>query len=170
MNEYDPEKDIGAAVRLLATLLERANTTAQHLDSQTNILIGLSSAIFIFAASRFQIGDQNSIWLPLTFFAAISALISLLAIHPPRFMRKKGQKESLLYNKKIIELSVEEYGTKLGAISTDREALIENYSTEIYNLYKYYYRPKRRLFNLARNVLFAGVIVGLLILIANLFS
>ncbi len=155
--------------RYLTSMLDRANAFVQHLDTQINILLGVCLAIFLYSVGRF-IEDRNAIYLLiLGIFAGISALICLLAVHPHRFMRKRGQSESLMYNKKIIGFkSALEYSKKLEKTLEDREFLIKEYSTEIYNLYKHYYRPKRKLFNLARNILVDGIILGLLVFLVSL--
>jgi len=170
MVEYDPKKDMRTLIRLLATTLDRATVFAQHIDRQTNILIGISSAIFLFTAGWIQSGEAELFLIILAIFAGLSSLAALFAIHPTRFMRKRGQEESLLYNKKIVSFEfAKDYGSQLDEISLDRDKMIEQYSLEIYNLYKYYYRPKRKLFNLSRNILICGVFVGLLVFVVGLF-
>jgi len=71
-----------------------------------------------------------------------------------------------LYNKKITGFnSYREYADALDDLTKNRDALVKEYSMEIYNLYKYYYRPKRKLFNSARNMLIAGILLSLFALI-----
>ncbi len=166
INDKSSSEDLGATIRCLGNMLDRANVFAQHLDTQTNILIGLSSAIFLFSVTHFQLTPESLFWLILGIFAAMAAFIGLLAVHPPRFMRKRGQEESLLYNKKITGFdSHREYANILCDLTKNRDALIREYSAEIYNLYKYYYRPKRKLFNSARNILITGILLSLSVLI-----
>lgn len=166
---YNPKKDIGSAVRFMNGLLDRASNFAQHIDAQTNIILGLSSAIFIFSASRLQTSQDNHFFLVLCAFAAISALVSLYAIHPPKFLRKRGQKESLMYNKKITSFSTpSKYSNSLCKIIGNRDLVISEYAVEIYNLYKFYYRPKRKLFRIARDILITGIFLSLLTLLLNI--
>src|SRR3990167_7052656 len=157
---YDPKKDIGATIRFLNGILEKRDTFARHIDSQVQILIGLSSATFLFSGSNL-----------LGTFAALAALVGLLAIHPPRFMRKRGQNESLMYNKKISSFaSSSKYEEELRRVVGDQDALIKQYSIEIYNLSKYYYQPKRKLFRISRNLYFAGIGLSLTLLIFAFFA
>ena len=101
-------------------------------------------------------------------FSATSSFISLLAIHPPKVLRKRNQIESLMYNKKIASLkSSKEYARQLENIFSDEKKIIEQFSIEIYNLCKYYYRPKRKLFNLSRNVLISGIFIALIAFIVD---
>lgn len=156
-------EDNGGSMRFLNGILEKATAFVRHFDSQTNVLVSISSAILLLVVSRMY--SQEVINIPLLIlgsFAGISALVSLYAIHPPRFMRKKRQEESLMYNKKVANFpSYVEYKDKLREVMEDREKVLQQYSMEIYNLYKYYYRPKRKLFNTARNLLIAGVFLSL---------
>lgn len=95
-------------------------------------------------------------------FSAMATVIALLAIHPPRFMRKTGQEESLMFTKRIANFaSFQEYEKELVKILDKPEKIVNQYAIELYNLSKYYYRPKRSLFNLARNILLTGVALTL---------
>ncbi|MEK7510215.1 MAG: hypothetical protein AAB567_01490 [Patescibacteria group bacterium] len=171
-----PQKQIRAGKELKASsahfldgLLEKSYEFAQHLDAQTNILVGVSTAIFLFSLSAFLGDHPRILFLVLGFFSGLSSLIGLFAIHPPKFMRKRGQEESLMYNKKIASfLSAEEYGRELGKILDDGRAVTQQYATEIYNVAKYYYRPKRRLFHWSRNILIAGIFFSLLSFLISL--
>ncbi|MBI5153107.1 MAG: hypothetical protein HZA36_01470 [Parcubacteria group bacterium] len=168
---YDPKKDLGANVRFLSAILEKTRSMVIHLDSQTNILIGISSAIFIFSAQRAQLSGENVLFFVLTIFSVSAALVALLAIHPPKNMRKRGQGESLMFNKKIMAFSTPaEYEHALGIILGDQNAMLREFSVEIYNLSKYYYRPKRSLFNLSRNILLFGIALSSLMFISRFIS
>ena len=165
-------EDMGSVVRFLNAFLDKSTRIVQHLDAQINILIGISSAIFLFSASKFLQPNQeiSLLFLIITLAAGLSAFVALFAIHPPRFMRKRGQKESLLYNKNISGLnSFKEYAQALKELTTDKDAMIEQYSIEIYNLAKYYYGPKRRLFHLSRNILIIGIVFFIIAILINIF-
>jgi len=160
-------EDNGGLVRFLTGIMQKASDFVRHLDSQANILISISSAIFLFSISRLY--EQGISYIPLVllaFFAALSALVGLCAIHPPRFMRKQNQKESIMYGKAVSGFSsADAYQDALRDVLQDREKVLEQYATEIYNMHKYYYRPKRQLFNIARNLLLSGVLLSLLSLL-----
>src|SRR3989338_11330369 len=156
--------DNGALVKFLSGILDKGSALVHHADSQTNILMGISSAIFIFSlSSSLQRGHMEIPFLILILFSAFSSLAGLYAIHPPRFMRKKQQEESVMYNKKISDFtSSDDYFKVLWSVMLNRTEFVRQYSMEIYNLYKYNYGPKRKLFKLARNLLIAGLVCSLL--------
>ena len=164
--KYDPKKDLGDALRLLNMVLEKNEKMVQHLDSQINILIGLSSAVFIFSTSRVLNSAEPTPFIFLATFSALGALCGLFAVHPPKFMRKRGQTESLMYNKKITEFgSAEGYKKELSSLIGDQKAIVEQYANEIFNLSTYYYRPKRELFKFSRNLLLLGVLMSVALLL-----
>lgn len=145
-------------IELLNGILHKADSFAQHLDTQANILIGINLAIFLISISFYRDHVGEFFFLTLATITGISTLVSLLTIHPPRFMRKRGQRESLFYNKRVAEFgSSTKYINAVQKITRDRKKVTEEYLLEIYNVYKYYYRPKRRLYNLARNILIIGI-------------
>ncbi len=157
------------STRFLDETLEKSYSFAQHLDTQTNILVGVSMAVFLFSLSSFFDQPGQLPFLMLGLFAGLSCLIGLFAIHPPKFMRKRGQEESLMYHKHIIGFSTPgAYSERLKEIIEDKNAVVEQYATEIYNVSKYYYRPKRKLFHLARNLLMVGIVAALLTFSATL--
>ena len=171
---YDPEKDLGAGTRFLGNILYKTIGLVQHMDTQISILLGTSSAIFLFSLSRAVVDKESSIskyFYILIFFSLLSSIVCLLSVHPPRWLRKRNQKESLLYNKTISEFySPDEFESKLLGIMGKQDLLTKEYSKEIYNLAKYYYRPKRKLFNLARNILFLGFFTVFLVFVSEIFS
>lgn len=156
------KKDLNEfSAKFLEELIEKSYQFVLNLDSQTNILVGVSSAIFLFSVSRFLEVTQDVTFLVLAVFAAASALVGLFAIHPPRFMRKRGQEESLMYHKHIVGFrSPKEYARELLKVIGNKNRITEEFATEIYNVSKYYYRPKRKLFHLARNLLLLGILAS----------
>jgi hypothetical protein len=144
--------------------LENAYSFVHHFDTQTNILVGISTAVVAIAASGVR--EQHSLFafLVLGAFSSISVILGLYAIHPPRFMRKKNQRESVFYNKHIIEYgSPEQFADELTRTLKDKHELVAQYTREMHNLFKYYYRPKRTMFKLSRNALMIGIILSTLI-------
>lgn len=169
-NDSDPRHNLIAEVNLLANILQKGVDFTRHIDMQSNVLIGISSAVFLFAATKIP-NDLNGAFLLLGFFSALATITALMAVHPPRFMRKRGQKESLLYNKRIVAFpSAEEYRRELAHVVGSQDAILQQYATEIYNIYKYFYLPKRRLFKASRNLLFAGIFFALLAFLPNFHS
>lgn len=161
MNEKNFDNDeFQGNVSFLGNILDKTSSFIQHMDTQINIIIGISSAIFLYSSSQTILA--NHLVSPiLSIFSAASIIIGLFAIHPPRFMRKKGQKESLIYNKKISDYSSStEYSAKLSEVLGDIDKIREHYAREIYNMSSYYYRPKRKLYRWSRDVLLWGIILA----------
>ncbi len=153
---------------LVGEILDRIADVTQHLDHQINILIGISSALFLFVAAALEHDQGNIPLIIIGVFAAGSALGGLIAVHPPRYTRKHNQPESMLYNKRIASMpSAAAYTAEIKKICHDPDAIINEVSTEIYNLAKYYYRPKREIFHFARHLLFIGLALGLTVFLAT---
>ena len=177
MKDMDKQKEVRSNAQKLEGLpahfadrtLEKSYAFAQHLDTQTNILVGVSTAIFLFSLSRVLSEGGHLPFVLLSFFAGLSSFVGLFAIHPPKFMRKRGQEESLMYHKHIIGFSSPaEYAKQILAVVDDENRIIKEYATEIYNVSKYYYRPKRILFHMARNLLILGILVSFLSFVLTL--
>jgi len=163
--DKDRRIDNDSALKFMINILDKSTAFTQHIDNQINILLGISMAIFVFSTSRIE-GENSIIFLILGIFSAISALIGLIAIHPPKTMRKRGQRESIIYNKKINSYpSPAEYQKRLLETMENFDKVAEQYSIEIYNMYNYYYRPKRNLYKWSRSILFAGIIASVLLFI-----
>ena len=162
--EFDQQKvdakELENTLTLLDSILQKATSTMIHFDTQTNILIGITIAISALALSHID-NEQNSlVFIVMSFFSMLSTFICLYAVHPPKRMTKRGQKESLFYNKNIIEFGTPAvYAKELNILSHSKDKIIEQYALDIYNIYKYHCGPKRRLFNIGRNVLFFGIFV-----------
>ncbi len=153
---------------VLNEILQKVNSHCEHIDVQVNIIVALITAVFIFSAQRFlaEAPKQPLYLLVLILFSALSAIAGLLAVNPPGFMRKKGQKESLLYHRRIAQFnSTNEYTEKLEEMLSSKKNITEGYSTEIYNLSRYYYLPKRNLFHLSRNFLMFGLTLSFILFI-----
>lgn len=164
------EKEIKTHEDLIGNTLEYIAEFIRHLDHQINIVIGISTATFLLAVSIFE-KEQGSLALFLIMICAGgSALVGLLAVHPPHFMAKRGQPESLLYRKKIQSFeSFKEYEQAVVEAMTSPEKTREQYAIEVYNLCKYYYRPKRILFHISRKLLFVGIALSLTMFLAHFF-
>lgn len=157
--------------QILEGLVQKSRNIADHVDSQTNIIIGVSAAVFVFSLSRILDETIELPFLVISIFSGASTIIGLLAIHPPNSMRKCGQKESIMYNRSISSFkSPSDYAKALAQTMASEKRILEEYATEIYNLSKYYYRPKRRLFHLARNVFITGIVLTFFVYIVELGS
>ena len=160
------ETDLEAVVEFLDGLSNKIIERTRNLDAQSNVIIGLSTGIFLLAINEVMNSEHLHITLSLVaFFSALSAIVALIAIRPPAWMVLKGQKQSLLYTQKIASFSsAKKYSRELIKILNCDEDIFHQYAIEIYNLSKYYYRPKRKLFAIARNIFLFGVIFSLIFL------
>ena len=155
----------------LDSILDRITEVSQHIDHQCNILIGLSIAVFLFTASVFEKDHQNIPMLVMAIFSGLAALVGLLAIRPPRRLRKQGQPESLMYNRTIAGYSTsQEYADRLTEALKDEESMTKQYALEIYNISRYQYRPKRQLFLVARRFLLTGVTLAVLVFVIEVLQ
>jgi len=156
--------------KVLDSILQKNAANVRQLDVQANILLGLCSALFMFSITK-AYGQEFSLPVViLAIFTGVAALMSLYSIHPPKRMRHKGQQESL-FSKAIPKFPTDkEYGDGLREMFKEEDKVVEQYALEIYNIDKFYYRPKRKLFNYARNILIAGIFLSLVAFIATFFS
>lgn len=162
----DEITDDGAIAKYLATFIEKSQQMAQALDTQINILIGIALAVFAFISSQF-LTTHNVGYLTASIFVALSAVASLVAIHPPKFFRKKvkgyEKKKSSLFAASIAEYSSStEYAVELIKAVKSRTIIMEQCAIDIYNISTYYYLPKRKLFILSRNLFLIGVMIGII--------
>lgn len=158
----DKEVELLSIVEFLGGMTQKSGQFTHQLDVQASILIGITSAIFIFSLAKFFDGTKELPLIIIGGFSAVSTLIGLLAIHPPKFMRKVGQEESLMFNKRIANYdSFQEYEKDLIKVLDRPERMVNEYAIELYNLSKYYYRPKRDLFNFSRNCFLTGIVLSL---------
>jgi hypothetical protein len=165
-----PEKEDDKHENLIESVLHHVSESTRHLDHQINIVIGISAATFLLSVSMFEKEHENVPLLFIMIFAGASALVGLLAVHPPRGMRKRGQPESLLYRKKIESFaSPKEYEEAVAEAMSSPEKTREQYAIEVYNLCKYYYGPKRKLFHISRKLLFMGIALSLAAFLLQVF-
>jgi len=152
-----------AELEFLEGILQRNHSFAQQLDTYADIMIALSTAIFIFSFSQLR-ADYALFWVVLGLTGGIVTIVALLMIKPPAVLRKKGQVESIMFKTKIASFgSAREYEDSLTKTLRDRQGTIEQYSREIYNVTKYYYEPKKFLFRIARNVLLLGIVLTIVL-------
>ena len=157
LRELEQDQIDQADLVFLNEITGKVGTMTEHIDNQVNILIGFASAIFLFTVNGY-ITYREYPMLVLTLFAAASICVGLVAIHPFRFLRKRGGVESIMYGKKITACKEPgEYEVILKETMASRDKLIHEYAIEIYNRHKYYYQPKRRLYALTRNILTLGI-------------
>ncbi len=156
------ESNSETIVMFLSSILDKAKSYTNHIDLQINILVGLCSGLLIVSLPRLQDGVFKTPLIILIFAVIVALFTCILAIHPPRFMRKRDQEESLLYNKKITSFdSAHTYAERLTTAIDSPEEIINQFALEIYNSYKYYYQPPRSFFKLARSFVVYGLAISL---------
>lgn len=164
------ELDLSATVRFLSYIAQKITTLTTAMDSQVNILVGISAAIFVFATSRVAGEETSFSSLILSIFSGFSTIVCLLAVHPPRIVRQRRGNDGMMNIHGIEKYpTVEDYADKLREVVSDPDEMMKQFSFEIYNRAKFYYRPKRNLYRLARNILLLGVIFGLLGYVVDVF-
>lgn len=163
--EKRDSNEVWAHLNILSDNLDKATALLRHVDTQANIFIGVCSGLFVFSLTQQSAVQGTSYALTvLAIFSGLGALFSLIAVHPPRSLRKQGQHESLFYHRRINKAASSlQYGRELYKLLGNREAIAKEYGTEIYNIYRYTYSPKRYFFNLGRNFLMLGIVLSLLV-------
>lgn len=157
-------------IQLLEGILLRNHSYAKQLDTYANIMIALSSAIFIFSFSQLRI-EQSLFWMILGLTTGLATILSLMMVRPPKTLRKRGQQESLMYSREIVSFtSPQEYKRAIDKVLASRDEIINQYSKEIYNLTKYYYLPKKLLFRIAKGVLTTGISISLILFLLEYFT
>ncbi|MSU74331.1 hypothetical protein EXS57_00960 [Candidatus Kaiserbacteria bacterium] len=167
-NENVPLEPIsGEAIRLLGVMMQKAVAFSNQIDTQANVFIGLNLAVLGFLISyvtKYGSAVTLAELVPQA-FAILSLTSATLAIHPPAFLRnRKNDKQSLFYNRTINRLDQASYLTAIENVAADDKKLLEQVSLEIYNMYKYYYSPKRRFLNYAKNLFLVSVLLQFVII------
>ncbi|NTU67156.1 MAG: hypothetical protein HGB08_04520 [Candidatus Moranbacteria bacterium] len=158
------DDDLQATIVFLGWLADKIVNSTRNVDAQANIVMGLSTGIFVLAVN--EISSSDRFYFTLMFaaaFSAVSAVIALLAIRPLSVMLKNGHEESMFFTRKISSFpSAKKYSEELIKILKTDDEIFYQYGMEIYNLSKYYYRPKRNLYAIARNIFLLGAVVSII--------
>lgn len=156
---------------VLNEILHKVNGNTEHIDIQINNLVILGSALFAFSATGFFSTNSTVHFylLVLALFSSLSAVIGLIALNPPSFLDKRGQKDSVLYTHGISNYKTpEEYYGAIKTMIENKNKTTEQYALEIYNLSKFSYLPKRKLFNLSKNLLIIGFLLSIALFVFQL--
>lgn len=167
MAEFEKVLKEEAVISFLTSAIDKTNSMIQHIDDQINILVGISTAVFVFSTTRVYSHNGKLIFTMLGIFSVISAIIGLFGLHPPKFMRKKGQQESVIFPSYIATFNEESYSGTVSEKVKYLDKITDECSRELYNMSKYYYVPKRMLYKYSRNVLLAGIIISLFLFIVR---
>jgi hypothetical protein len=164
------DDDLQAVVAFLEGTSAKIIDSTRNVDNHTNVLLGLSMGVFALSINELMTASHLHMTLTaVAIFSGISSAVALLSIRPPRFLIKKGQEESLMYTRKIAAFkSHKEYAKALREILTSDEKIFHQYAKEIYNLSRFYYIPKRKMFSLSRNIFLFGVVAALFFMLLEI--
>jgi len=146
-----------------------------HIDkmheSRGQILLVTAGLIATFALNQVvgksfsNYGLREYGWLIISLSSLVSIFLSISAIRPKVFV--KGKETNLFYYGDFLKkLSQAEYSQELTKILGDRKKMIDAFSEEIYALSENVLVPGLKRLNLAYRIFGAGLILGLLILMA----
>ena len=160
--DEDTEKTQNA-VLFMNAVSDKVTHMMTSFDTQINILVGIEISVCVLSITNLEAGRHTIAFFILSFFSIIASIVGVYAIHPPKKMIKQGQIESVFYNKKVAAFpSYKEYAEALLKLVDTRKTMITEYAVEIYNTYKYHYRPRRELFKISRFVFLVGVTLRVL--------
>ncbi|MEI6553223.1 MAG: hypothetical protein WCO09_01520 [bacterium] len=155
------------AILFMNSVSEKVTHMMTSFDTQINILVGIEISVCVLSITSLEAGKHNIAFFILSFFSIIASIVGVYAIHPPKRMIKKGQIESVFYNKKVASFpSYKEYTEELLKLVDGHKTIITEYAIEIYNTYKYHYRPRRDLFKVSRFVFLIGVTLAVVTYLA----
>lgn len=150
--------------RFLSDILNKQLQITHHLDQRANFVLALSSGLFLFALHGIVTkSTATASFLFLASCSLISALLSLLAIKPPRIFYKRKPVWSVMYHDQIDNFSEKQLEDKLGGILKDRRRIIEEYSKEIKNLVSFHLIYKKIFFRPTVPILILGLLGSLIL-------
>lgn len=144
-------------------------TTKTHIDQKVNWLLGISALIMSAALSMLSNHEIsiNRLTLFVIFMTALFAfLICLLTLDIPSFFTKDihATTNNLMFYKTFKDKSPDDIYNELRKLK-NFDDVVRQYSIHFHDLVERNLAVKKRFFNLARNILFYGMIVGLGVLI-----
>jgi hypothetical protein len=145
-------------------------TTKTHLDTKINWLLGVSGLLMsLFAPLLFNDSMATARFgvLIILLFSFLSFIICLLALDAPAMFASKkthGGESNYMFYKDFKGRSVEEIHNAFKSIKTTDDVL-RLYSINLHNLIEHNIVYKKNFFILARNILLAGVVMGLVFII-----
>lgn len=145
-------------ITFMSNLLEKQNEIRNMLDVRSNIVIGFNSAlIFVFATAFYQKIGMSPIYYFVLAILIASLFFAILALKPPHWSTKKGQKESIFYHHYIASKPLEDYNQEIRNVLHDESKIFDAYITETYNLTRYSNIPRKFYLHLSIRVLIYGL-------------
>lgn len=150
--------DTLSKITFMDSLLDKQTEIRNLLDVRSNIVIGFNSALIVILVTYFrQSIVENPVLMILLGVLVASLLLAIIALKPPHFSTKKGQKESLFYHHYIDERSLEDYRTQIHGVLRDENQIYDAYITEVFNITKYSNIPRKLYLYSSLRVLIYGI-------------
>ena len=165
--DMDKDMDKKTLLSFLDNLKRDTGSLVNHFDQQTNILIAINVAILAISLSNIRFGAHDLSFGTLGILSALSIVVGLFAIHPPKKMRGRQGNEDVFYNKRIVREGEIGFAETIKNTLATEDEIVAQYSKYFFNMLKHFYRPKRKLFKLSRGLLMLGIIAGLILYIAE---
>jgi len=148
---------------MLSDLMRKQNDIRNMLDTRANIIIGFNSALVLFLIS----GSAKEMLGGFTFSIILITLIlslfsAILALKPPKFLRKKGQAESIFYHDYMTGKPEEEYEKEVFEVMDEEKMIFRSYITEAYNMSKFSNKPKKFYAHLSIRILIYGILITII--------
>lgn len=140
------ERDIDSLSKItfMDSLLDKQTEIRNLLDVRSNIVIGFNSAIIVILVTYFKADIvENPMLMILLGILVVSLLLAIIALKPPHFSTKKGQKESLFYHHYIDSKDIDDYRKQIHGVLRDENQIYDAYITEVYNLTSYSNIPRK---------------------------
>ncbi|MFA5797522.1 MAG: hypothetical protein WC916_05845 [Candidatus Woesearchaeota archaeon] len=146
--------------------------TKNHVETKINWLLGISGIIMSVSLPWIIHQDPAINYFALmviSFSAFICFLICLISLELPDWVLRKPHRDGsiMFYNTKNV-LTPEDIHQQLLAIKT-KDELLKQYSINIYNVVERNIKVKNKLFKGACNILFAGLVMGFVVILVAIF-
>ena len=148
-------------------------TSKIHIDTKINWLLGISGLIMSLSI-QYVAGEGNYLFVAGTSIIMLSSffsfVIGLLNLDLPHFMlnSQKHAENNVMFHSHFKGRTVDDVANDFKNIKTEDD-VIRQYSTNFYNLVNRNLLFKNRYFNVARNILLCGIILGILIVVISWF-
>jgi hypothetical protein len=144
--------------------------TKNHIETKINWLLGISGVIMTVSLPYIIHKDPAINYfaiMVICFSAFICFLTCLISLELPDWILQKPHRDGsvMFYNTKKL-LTPEDIRAQLLTIKT-HEDILTQYSINIYNVVERNIKVKNRIFKGAGNVLFAGLVMGFIVILMS---
>lgn len=172
MENEKHDLDTLSQVTFMDSLLDKQTEIRNLLDVRSNIVIGFNSALIVILVTYFKerLMESPALWVLLATLI-LSLFLAIVALKPPHYHSKKGQKESLFYHHYIDSKNIDEYRREIHQALENKDQIFDAYITEVYNITKYSNVPRKFYLYSSLRVLIYGIgLVILVFLISFIYS